>query len=279
MTRIAYCPATGLKERASLQDSNGKTILSEFMEQLAQAPSSMLLLDFDGTLAPFQTERHRAYLYPRAVPLLQRILKRERSKAIIITGRPVVEMAPLLSPLRDIEIWGSHGLERLSADGTYRRTAIAPETDALLSRAISWLSEAGLASRTEIKPGGVAVHWRGMPDAEVERIQMLAQQGLSAFLERSELQLLEFEAGLELRVAHPNKGDAVTSILSDLDYGVQVAYLGDDRTDEDAFRVLNSRGLSVLVRTEYRKTNARIWLRPPGELIHFLEAWLSSVSA
>ena len=262
-----------------MQHSSGKTILSEFMEQLAHAPSSMLLLDFDGTLAPFQTERHRAYPYPRAVPLLQGILKCEKSKVVIITGRPVVEMGPLLSPLQDIEIWGSHGLECLHADGTYQRTAIAPETDALLSRAISWLTAAGLASLMEIKPGGVAVHWRGLPDAEVERIQTRAQQDLSTFLERSELQLLAFDGGLELRVAHPNKGDAVTAILGGSDHAAQVAYLGDDQTDEDAFCVLNSRGLSVLVRPEYRKTSARIWLRPPGELIDFLEGWLSSVSA
>jgi trehalose 6-phosphate phosphatase len=262
-----------------LRDSYGRTALAEFMEQLTVAPSSMLLLDYDGTLAPFQTERHRAYPYPGVIPLLQSILQCGKSRVVIITGRPVLEMGPLLSPLDDIEIWGCHGLEHLLADGTYHRTTTAPDTAALLSRAGSWLTAAGLASRTEVKTGGIAVHWRGMPDAEVERIRKCAQDGLSAFLGRSELQLLEFEGGLELRIAHPNKGDAVTSILGGSDHEAQVAYLGDDHTDEDAFRVLNSRGLSVLVRAEYRETYARIWLRPPEELISFLERWINSLSA
>ena len=45
------------------------------MKQLTAAPASVLLLDYDGTLAPFHTERHRAYPYPQVIPLLESILK------------------------------------------------------------------------------------------------------------------------------------------------------------------------------------------------------------
>ncbi len=55
--------------------------------------------------------------------------------------------------------------------------------------------------------------------------------------------------------------------------GAAVAYLGDDRTDEDAFRELNGKGLSVLVRKEQRPTAAEIWIEPPAELLDFLEKW------
>ena len=41
-------------------------------------------------------------------------------------------------------------------------------------------------------------------------------------------------------------------------------------SDEEAFRVLNGRGLTALVRTQYRFTAAQVWLRPPDELIAFL---------
>ncbi len=231
-----------------------KTALSEFKKQLAAAPASLLLLDYDGTLAPFHTERHRAYPYPQVIPLLESILKCAKSRVVIITGRPIVEMGPLLSPLDDIEIWGSHGLEHRLANGTYRQIRIAPETAAVLSQAESWLTAAGLAHRTEIKPGGIAVHWRGLPDAEIEMVQSCAQKGLSGFGEQPGLKLLQFEAGLELRVAHPNKGDAVSSILNGSDHKARIAYLGDDLTDEDAFRVVNPHGLTVLVRPEYRET-------------------------
>ena len=258
---------------------NEKIILSEFIEHLAVAPSSILLLDYDGTLAPFRAERHLAYPYPQIMPLLKGILNSGKSRVAIITGRPIAEIGRLLSPLNNIEIWGSHGLEHLQADGTYDQLPIAPEIATSLTQVGSWLTAAGLASRTEIKPGGIAVHWRGLPSEEIQSIHERVQKGFSTFAERSEFRLLEFEGGLELRVAHPNKGDAVDSILSICDDKIPVAYLGDDLTDEDAFCALQSRGLGVLVRSEYRETSARIWLRPPEELVGFLEQWLNSISA
>jgi trehalose 6-phosphate phosphatase len=52
-----------------------------------------------------------------------------------------------------------------------------------------------------------------------------------------------------------------------------VAYLGDDVTDEDAFRAVKGRGLAVLVRAEYRRTAADIWIKPPHELKNFIGRW------
>ena len=52
-----------------------------------------------------------------------------------------------------------------------------------------------------------------------------------------------------------------------------VAYLGDDLTDEDAFRAIKGVGLGGLVRAEFRPTAADIWLLPPEELIDFLRQW------
>jgi trehalose 6-phosphate phosphatase len=247
-------------------------------EQVAAATQSLLLLDYDGTLAPFQVDRHSAYPYPGVLPLLQNIINRSRSRVAVITGRPIAELHALLTPLRDLEIWGSHGLEHLTANGTYRQSAVAPETAALLSDSESWLSTAGLAHRTEIKPGGIAVHWRGLPPAEIERIRAGACKGLMPYSQQPGLKLLEFDGGLELCVAHPDKGDALASILATVDPQTPVAYLGDDITDEAAFASLNSRGTTILVRAEHRETQAQIWLRPPDELIAFLQQWLGCLS-
>ena len=69
----------------------------------------------------------------------------------------------------------------------------------------------------------------------------------------------------------------VATILAEEGLSTPVAYLGDDRTDEDAFRQLRGRGLTVLVRDEYRPTAAECWLRPPSELLHFLDAWRAAL--
>jgi trehalose-phosphatase len=180
--------------------------------------------------------------------------------------------------MNSLEIWGVHGLEHQLSDGSYSRVQVSEENAAFLAEAEKWVVAAGLLSSAEIKPGGIAIHWRGLSSAEARRVQALTRRGWTALAERSGLKLLQFEAGLELRVSHPDKGDVVRSILAGQDSNVPIACLGDDLTDEDAFHILRGRGLSVLVRTDYRETRAGAWIRPPQELIDFLERWLSSVS-
>ena len=90
------------------------------------------------------------------------------------------------------------------------------------------------------------------------------------------MQVSPFDGGVELRAGR-NKGDAVRLILQSTAANAPVAYLGDDETDEDAFQALEGRGLGILVRSQLRRSAARVWLRPPGELRRFLAAWLRSL--
>jgi trehalose-phosphatase len=261
-----------------LQDRETEIVLAGFLRQIRAAPESVLLLDYDGTLAPFHVDRSRAYPYPGVVPLLDRIVQCGKTRIIIISGRPIAELRTLLTPMSDLEMWGSHGLEHRLSDGSHSRVEVSGENVASLTEAEEWIVAAGLLSNAELKLGGIAIHWRGMPPAEARRVQSLTQDGWTLLAGRSGLKLLQFEAGLELRVSHPDKGDAVGSILASLDTKVPIAFLGDDLTDEDAFQVLRGRGLTVLVRADYRETIAGAWLRPPQELIDFLERWLNNVS-
>lgn len=262
-----------------MPDRHNPGAITDLLNQLSHASTSVLLLDYDGTLAPFQIERDQAYPYPGILPLLEEILRSTKTRIVIITGRPIQEVQALLHPLRGMEIWGAHGLDHLLPDGTRRQAGIDPASAALLLQAEEWLRQQEMASLTEVKPGGVAVHWRGLPETRIEEISSEVLKGWAPLAEHPNLKLLQFEGGLELRVLHPNKGDAVAAILQELDADTPVAFLGDDLTDEDGFRKLSPRGLPILVRSEYRETAAKAWLRPPDELIHFLEQWLRRAAA
>jgi trehalose-phosphatase len=131
----------------------------------------------------------------------------------------------------------------------------------------------------ESKPGGIAVHWRGLADEEQASVEKKVRSLGGPLVDEYGLQLLPFDGGLEIRSASKNKGDAVSAILAEAGAGVAAAYLGDDHTDENAFRAIKGHGLGVLVRTEPRPTMADVWLRPPEELGHFLREWLAACGA
>lgn len=249
-----------------------QTTYGPFLEHLRSAPARVLLLDYDGTLAPFCVDRTLAFPYPQVPPLLVRIMA-QGTRVVLISGRPVRELLLLSGICPQPEIWGSHGLERLMADGRYEVSSVPAHKDSLLA-AETILRDAGLENQTEVKPGGVAVHWRGLEPAKAEKIAREVPRLWKSLIDRAPLRLLEFDGGLEIRVAGPGKGDAVRAILKESPAGAAVAYLGDDQTDEDAFHALKGNGLTALVRAQSRPTAADIWLQPPQELLQFLEEWL-----
>jgi trehalose-phosphatase len=192
----------------------------------------------------------------------------------MISGRAAREVPPLLGLNPIPEIWGTHGLERLHPCGLYEEGEVNADALQVLATAEAHLERESLGHLIEIKLAAVAVHWRGLQPSEVLNTRMKAYRILEQLASHPGLLLAEFEEGVEIRLRSANKGDALRTLISELDSDVPVAYLGDDITDEDAFRALNGRGLTVLVRPKHRFTAAQLWLRPPDELIQFLKGWI-----
>lgn len=247
--------------------------IAEFLASVAVAPRSALLLDYDGTLAPFRVERDKAAPYPGVVSVLQDILSQTRTQVFIVTGRKTDDIVSLLGVYPYPVIWGLHGAQRRNPDGAVEMTCVDEDLVQALMEADGWLKEQGLRETAEFKPGSIAVHWRGHSESEAGAIRRLVLQGWEQIARRRNVELLEFDGGVELRPPEPDKGDAVREILHTLDPGAPVAYLGDDATDEHAFEALEGRGLRVLVRPEWRPTAADIWIKPPADLLDFLGKW------
>jgi trehalose-phosphatase len=244
--------------------------------RLRLAARSVLMLDYDGTLAPFHVNRFAATPYPGVEERLVNLSTNPRVRLVLISGRFARELRDLLHPGIRAEIWGSHGRERLGSDGTYKLFALNPMQQAALEQVGSKISALGLAETLEVKPTSMAVHWRGLEPAIQERIRSLVQSIFVRIDLPTGLQLLPFDGGVELRSTDRTKGTAVAEILSQERDDTPVAYLGDDLTDEDAFVALGNHGYSILVRSEVRASCARFWMRPPEELLGFLDAWIAN---
>jgi trehalose-phosphatase len=247
--------------------------LDGFFERLARARERVLLLDYDGTLAPFHRRPERAVPYPFVADLLRRAIRSCSTRVVIVSGRRLADLRGPLAWVPHDEAWASHGWERFTAGGERTGYAPANAVQRQLQAAEAGARELAMhGARIERKIASVAVHWRGLAPDVVERIQCALDSAWSG-LGREALERLEFEGGVELRAPGRNKGDAVREILDTCGPSVACAYLGDDHTDEDAFAAMRGRGLGVLVRPELRETQADAWIRPPAELVSFLERW------
>jgi len=260
-----------------VQEPENQLRIDEFLRTVTRAERSLLLLDYDGTLAPFREERDRAFPYPGMARLLEQIVCCGHTRVVIISGRDITETVPLLGVTPTPEIWGLHGLQRRKPGESIETVQIEERYLDALSDAGRWLRYQRLQQTAELKAGSIAVHWRGVSEWEAEEMRGRVLAGWKLIAEHSGLQLLEFDGGVEIRVPGVDKGDVVRFVLSEMEPGTPVAYLGDDSTDERAFRVIRGRGLTVLVRPRWRQTAAQFWLKPPEELVKFLKLWLEAV--
>lgn len=249
--------------------------LETFWQQLQTASQKVLLLDYDGTLAPFQLKRNKAFPYPGVREILEKIQASAKTRIIIVSGRAVDDLLPLLGLKHLPELWGSHGFERQLPDGTRLAQEIDVNCFHNLARAFNWMKEHGYEADCEKKPSSLAFHWRGIENGRCQQLEKTLRNAWSPLTKGIDLEIHSFDGGLELRCAGFHKGEAVRQVLAECGQNVSVAYLGDDLTDEDAFKALKGKGLSVLVRETYRDTLADYWLQPPADLIHFLQNWLS----
>ncbi len=247
--------------------------LAAFWDQLAAAKSAVLLLDYDGTLAPFCVDREQATPYPGIRELLISIRRDTATRLVIITGRAIDVLLPLLDLAPPPEIWGCHGWERLAADGRRLPVELPEPAVAGLGEAGRWVRAAGLEPYCERKPASLAIHWRGLAEAQIDHLAARVSAGWQPVAERSGLEVHPFNGGLELRCPGKNKGTAIKTILAESARGEPVAFLGDDLTDEDGFAALAGQGLGVLVSDSPRPTRARVRIEPPAELLDFLARW------
>ena len=230
------------------------------------------MLDYDGTLAPFSKERDKAFPYLGVRPIIKKILSQGKTHLAIVSGRKIEEIAKLLNVSPLPEIWGEHGTEHLSTDGKHRFINKEEKTISAINLIYEQLLAHGLERFCEKKTTALALHWRGLNLDKKMQLQTIGLEIFNRYSMQENLSIHTFDGGIELRPSNYNKGNAVREILKK-NINIPSAYLGDDLTDEDAFKALKKRGLSILVKEKHRQTFADIRISPPKELIDFLEQW------
>lgn len=246
--------------------------LASFWPDLRAAPTAALLLDYDGTLAPFALDRMAAWPLEGVIPALEAIITQADTELLLVSGRPAAEIRRLLGDL-PVAVIGSHGWETALPGALAVTRALLPAREAELDAAEAIALDLAGPLRTERKHASVAVHLRAdVPDVAAQ-IERTLRDAWSALAENAAMTIRPFNGGVELRVGGWDKGVAVAEALETLDPDFAV-YLGDDDTDEDAFRVIGAWGVGIRV-GDPGETLATGRLNPTS-VPAFLQDWAST---
>ena len=237
-------------------------------------PGAAFFLDYDGTLTPIVSRPELAALSESTRATLSRLAKHRL--VAVISGRGLADVRTLVG-IDGLYYAGSHGFE-IAGPGdtkplTRQGTDYVSEIDDVEARLRGELGDID-GILLERKLFSVAVHFRLAPPRAEDTVSdlvdtILAQHpGLRATRGKK---VVEIQPDLDW-----DKGRAVEWLLERLgiDPGLSlVIYVGDDLTDEDAFRALSGRGVGIVVReASPRETYADLALEDPEEVRVLLDS-------
>ncbi len=231
--------------------------------RLRAAKHWLLLLDFDGTLAPIGREYQSAELHPAVRPILGKLAGRRRAEVYVISGRPLAYLRRMID-VPGVHLLGVHGWERSGVPAPARARHRLLRIKRRLERSIPRVP----GIEIEDKGMALAIHYRSARPADVRS----ARQAMMAILERlqSRVRLLEGRKIWELLPPFiDGKGATARRLLAEHQNEWLVICAGDDASDEAAFGVIRG-GVTIHVGSP-ADTRARFWLRDPDEVRLFLE--------
>ena len=229
-----------------------------------------VFLDYDGTLTPIVSRPEDAWLSESMRQTLRSVAA--HMPVAILSGRDLDDVRGRVL-VDGIVYAGSHGFDIAGAGGLRRELGVAylpllDEAEMELREALDEIPGAQL----ERKHFSVAAHYRNVNENEACKVA-LAVDAVGA--RHRELRRMNGKKVYELLPDIDwNKGKAMLWLLETLglDGGNALPiYIGDDRTDEDAFRALEKRGVGVLVGEYPQLTAANYWLNNPEEVERFLQ--------
>lgn len=236
---------------------------------LSLLDGAALFLDFDGTLVELAETPDAISVSPTLGALLRSLSAKLGGRIALVSGRSIADLERHLE-CSGLGLSGSHGLELRLRDGSHVPLAAGYDLSDARER-IAALAEGTPGLLVEYKPFGVALHYRQAPEAEQKAAKLLSE-----IAQRTGLTLQRGKMVVELRPPGADKGDAVRAFMTEPDFaGARPLFVGDDLTDEHAFRAAAELGGGGILVGPERETAAR-WRLPD---VSAVSAWLAEAAA
>ncbi len=231
-----------------------------------------IFLDYDGTLTPIVDTPEKAILSERTRDTIT--LLSNACPLGIISGRDLADVKKLVG-VDSLIFAGSHGFDISGPEGFSLEHRVGDEFLPALDEAESLLKK--LLSDipkvlVERKKFAIAIHFRLVAPArvaEIEEIVNTVREKFPRLRKATGKMIFELQPAIDW-----HKGKALLSLLDSLKLNtpdVVPIYIGDDVTDEDAFRALRGRGIGIVVWDNPRSTAATFHLDDPEQVRVVLE--------
>lgn len=237
----------------------------------------LLFLDYDGTLIPIAERPELAILSLEMKEILNKLVKSGHFQLFIVSGRALSDVKILVG-IEDIMYIGNHGIEIEGAGIDFGNFPFSQFREIL--EYLKWEINKELiffkGAFIEDKGLGLSVHYR-MLDLNNELIFKVFLESITQeYLSRDEIRIVSGKKVFEIRTPIEwDKGKAVLWLLKAHEEALKnqkaiAIYIGDDQTDEDAFKALDKKAITIHVGIPH-STEAKYFLESPQEVAKLLQ--------
>lgn len=253
-------------------------LLAQFdkIEKLLEDKFILLLLDYDGTLTPIVNDPGKAVVSKEAKELLRKLSKSPYCKLGIISGRSLKDLKNIIG-LESVIYAGNHGLEiegpkiKFESQVSLRLKTIIRNIAADMRKRLAGIKGALI----EDKGLTLSIHYRLVGKGDMPAFEKIISEGVGLYAGKDKIRVNPGKKVYEIRPAVKwDKGKVVLWLLARQQFAlgkksVFPVYIGDDLTDEDAFRALKNKGLTVFV-GKPGDSRAEYYLKNTEEVAGFL---------
>jgi trehalose 6-phosphate synthase/phosphatase len=249
-----------------------KAIVSDF----AIAQRRCILLDYDGTLAPFTNFPSRAEPSAEVLDVLQKLCFDARNDLVIISGRDTETLDKWLGHL-PIHMVAEHGSFIKKKTGSWeQQSTVMPEWKEQIRPILQLFTTRCAGSFVEEKRNTLTWHYRNTnPDLGFIRSRELLNS-LQQLTVNTSLQIIDGNKVLEIRMTGIDKGITATKLINIFrpDF---ILCMGDDTTDEDMFKTLER--LAVTIKVGNTASSAKYNLMSQEDVLPFLQQFVTSIKS
>jgi trehalose 6-phosphate synthase/phosphatase len=233
------------RNRVILQKVVGKRQLTQIKKAYDDAESRLILLDYDGTLAPFVKKPEDAIPSDKVIDLLKKMSSDSKNKVVINSGRNHQILDKWFKGL-DLDFAAEHGMFYKEDNIWHKNLSEKVTWDDEILNIIQHAIDKTPRSFMEQKEASLVWHYRNV---DVWLAELRSQQLVNALIgpcSRLNLQIVPGNKVVEIKPPDFTKGSEVIRRMEQHNYDFILA-IGDDTTDEDMFRVLPPDGVSIKV--------------------------------